>query len=193
LANYLEGTQMRKSMLLVIMLVMAFTLAACDTSDTNNQATSAQTLQPNLTGFRVQSGDDVIQTYANTVATGAMATGNVPLAAAIERVGTALDCLTAAGAISGNVYIQDPAGVIPQSGLSVIVNRARVERNILGCAADLPFSAQSVDIEPCAETGSFTYQNEQFYYLYAGVGSELCNAFQAHFSTYNPTVESTTQ
>lgn len=184
---------MRKSILLVIMLVMAFTLAGCKTSDTNNQATSAQTLQPNFTGFRIEQGDDVIQTYARTVATGAMATGNVPVAAAVERVGTALACLADAGAISGNVYIQDPAGVIPQSGISIIVNRNRVERNILACAAELPFAAQSVDVEPCAETGSFTYQNEEFYYFYAGVGSELCGAFQTHFRTYNPTVTSTTQ
>ena len=184
---------MRQSKILVLLMVLALALAACQTSDTNNQATSAQSLQPTITGFRVESGDNVIQTFTTTVATGSLATGNVPLAAAIERVGTALTCLTDAGAIAGNVYVQDPAGVIPQTGLSIIVNRTRVERNILGCVADLPFSAQAVELEPCAETGNFTYQNEEFYYVYVGIGSELCGAFNQHFRSYNPTVESTTQ
>ncbi|MDQ7026996.1 MAG: hypothetical protein Q9P01_06580 [Anaerolineae bacterium] len=184
---------MRKTLLMVTISVLALILAACTTGDTSTQETSAQNLQPNLTGFRVESGDDVIQTFTTTVATGSLATGNVPLAAAIERVGTALDCLIDAGAISGNVYIQDPAGVIPQAGLSVVINQNRVERNILGCAANLPFAAQGVEIEPCAETGSFTFQEDQFYYVYVGIGSELCAAFNTHFTTYNPTVQSTTQ
>jgi hypothetical protein len=184
---------MRQSKVLVMLMVLVLALAACQTSDTANQATSALSLQPTITGFRTQDGNNIVQTFTTTVAGGTLATGNVPLAAAIERVSTALACLTDAGAIDGRVYVQEPAGVIPQTGLSIIVNRSRVERNILGCVADLPFGAQSVELEPCAETGRFTYQNEEFYYVYVGIGSELCSAFNTHFRSYNPTVESTTQ
>jgi len=173
---------------------LALMLAACNTGDTKTQTTSAQSLQPNLTGFRVEAGEDLVQTFGNLAATGSTATGNVPLAAAIERVSTTIGCLADVGAVSANVYIQEENVVIvPQAGVSLIVNQARVERNILGCVTDLPFGAQSLDLEPCAESGSFTFEGDKFYYAYIGAGSELCAAFKTHFTTYNPTVESTTQ
>jgi hypothetical protein len=187
-------TQMRKSILLISLLVMALMLVACDTGDTSTQTTSAQSLQPNLTGFSVQDGSNIVETFANTVAAGSAATGNIPLAATLERVGTTLECLTDVGAVSAQVYRQTAnVSIVPQAGVSLVVNQDRVERNILGCVTDLPFGAQSLSIEPCAETGTFTFQNEKFYYAYIGAGTELCSAFDAHFNTYNPTVQSSTQ
>ena len=182
---------MRKSILVLMMIVVALVLVACDTTDTDTQSTSAQSLQPNLTGFSVEPGDDVVQQFTNIVAGASVATGNVPLAATLERVSATVDCLGDVGAVSANVYVQqENVQIIPQAGLSLVVNKTRVERNILGCVAAQQFSAQAVlELEPCAETGSFTYQEEEFYYAYIGAGTELCNGLSQHFSNYSPTVE----
>lgn len=195
MSNYLLTTeremQMRKSLLVVLMIVVALILVACETADTSTQATSAQSLQPNITGFRIEEGDNVVQSFANVVAGATAVTGNVPLAATIERVNATIACLGDVGAVSAQVYVQEQnVQLVPQAGMSFVVNKTRVERNILGCVADTQFSAQAVlDIEPCAQTGTFTYQNEEFYYAYIGAGTELCSGFSQHFNTYSPTIE----
>lgn len=183
---------MRKQLLWIGILTLMLAMVACrDTNDTANDAASAQSLQPSLAGFQVQNADNILDSFATAAGTGALTTGNVPLAATIERANTLIQCLQDAGAVSGNIYIQNTnVSIIPELGASMVINRTRVERNVLGCLAEQPFSAQSLALEPCTASGEFTYQNEQFFYAYVGAGEGICAAFDAHFRSLGATPSS---
>lgn len=176
----------------LMIVLAAFALAACNpTGDTSSDATSAQNLQPALTGYQVQNVDNVLDAFATTAGAGAVASGNVPLAATIERVNTLLQCMQDVGAVSGSIYLQSEniSFGIPQAGVSIVVNKTRVERNFLSCLTQQPFSAQAVlDIQPCAESGSFIFEGQEYYYAFAGAGSGICAGFYTHFQNYDSTL-----
>jgi hypothetical protein len=176
---------------ILMMMLAVFMLAACgQTGDSSSDATSAQNLQPALTGYQVQNVDNVLDAFAATAGTTAVGTGNVPLAATIERVNTLLQCMQDVGAISGSVYVQNQnVTIIPQAGISVVINKTRVERNVLSCLTQQPFSAQSVlDVQPCVESGSFIFEGQEYYYAFAGAGDGICAGFYTHFQNYDSTL-----
>lgn len=176
---------LRKMMLLIGVLAAALLLAACDTDDSSSDSAAAQNLQPNLTGYDVQNPDNVIDTFSGGIGAAALAAGNIPLAAAIERVNTTLQCLQDVGAVDARIYTQtENVNIIPQAGVSLIVNQTRVERNILGCVTESPISAQAtLEIQPCADAGSFTFEEENYFYAYIGAGDQLCAALQTHYNS----------
>lgn len=177
---------MQKRMTLILLAIVALLIAACNTQ-TEGEAgdtTSAQTLQPNIAGYEVRDVDNIVDGFSTAIAASAVTSGNVPLAVAIERINTTLECLQDTGAISGQIYIQqEDVQVVPQGGTSIVVNLDRVQRNVFGCVTDQPLSAQSLSIEPCFQTGQFTYEEQTFVYMYAGAGANICAAFQTHFVT----------
>lgn len=174
---------MKKLITLLTLVALVFVLVACgETGDTSSDSTAAQQLQPNIAGFDVQNSDNVIDGFSTTLAATALASGNVPLAIAIERINSTLECLENTGALSGQIYIQsENVNLVPEGGTSIVVNTDRVERNLFNCVTNQPLSAQALSIEPCFATGTFTFEEEEFLFMYAGAGQGICQAFDIHF------------
>lgn len=178
---------MQKQVTIVaLLLLITSVLTACGvkTNDTKNDVSSAQNVQPRLAGYEVRDVDNIVDAFSTALGASALATGNIPLAATIERVNSGLGCLQEAGALSGQLYIQNEnVQIVPQGGVVVVGNVDRIQRNLLSCVTS-GFSAQSVlEIQPCFQTGEFTYNNENFVYMYGGAGAGICASFQTHFVT----------
>jgi len=174
---------MNRTLLIVSLMIASLVLAACDTGDTAQDTAAAQNFQPNFSGYEITDADNLVDAVTASTGAGALASGNVALAAAMERANTTLACLQERGAISGQMYLQNEnVGVVPEVGVSFVINKSRVERNLLNCVTQPPLSAQAVTIEPCAETGEFTFEGEEFTYIYVGVGDNICNGFETHFA-----------
>lgn len=168
--------------LLALISILIFVLVACDTNDQASDALSAQNQQPALEGFQTTDLDVAADAVLVTAAGSAVTTGNVPLAAAIQRADALLGCLQDTGSVSGLLYLEEiPSAIIPQTGASLVVNKTRVERNIFACLTDTGFSAQALELEICAVYGEFTVQNDEFYFAYVGAGAALCTGFEQHF------------
>ncbi|MCU0513693.1 MAG: hypothetical protein MUE40_14130 [Anaerolineae bacterium] len=171
----------------IVMCLLVLVLAACTpTGDTRNDGAAAQQLQPNVTGYTVSNADSLTDALTTAGAGAALTGGNVPAAAAISRAEAVLQCMQDAGAADARIYVETrPAGIIPETGASVVINTTRVNRNLLSCLLSGPqaqnFSAQAVQIVPCTGSGNFRYQGEEFTYLYVGVGDRLCGFFNQHF------------
>lgn len=169
---------------LMVALMVAFGLVACDTLDSADDGTSAQNLQPNLAGYSRQDVDGIVDAFATTLGASALASGNVPMALTVERVNTGLGCLQEKGAISGQMYIQEATSLsVPQGGVSVVINVNRTQRNLFNCLTDQPFSAQSLEVQPCFVNGTLNYEGDEYIYMYAAAGDEICALFGQHFQT----------
>lgn len=174
---------MRKALFLIGLMTMALLLAACETGDSAADPESAQNLQPPLNGFDQEVANDLLENFAAIAGTGSAATGNIPAAAALERINSTLTCLEDVGAVSAVIHRQQNPGAIPQTGVTLIVNQTRVEENILSCVTQLPFSAQSLDsIEICTQTGNFTNAGDSYFYGYIGFGTDFCDQVSTYFS-----------
>lgn len=185
---------MKRSFLLVLVLVVGSLLSACDTLDTSSDASAAQQLQPTISGFERSSADSIVDAITRVGAGAALTSGaGAPASAAIARAETVLQCFQDVGAVDASIYVQqNVTDIVPNAGASVVINNTRVNRNLIQCLTtgtntDGPVGGQSVSIVPCASSGQFTYNNEEFAYLFVGVGDQICNAFNAHFNTFNPT------
>jgi hypothetical protein len=183
---------MKKLWTVCITLVLALAVSACgETGDSESDSAAAQNVQPVISGYTATNVDNVVDAFSAGLGASALASGNVPLAATIERVNTSLSCLEGTGALSGQYYVQDnPTLGVPQGGVSLIANTDRIQRNLLNCVTEQPFSAQAISIEPCFETGEFTYEGENFLYMYGGAGEGICAAFNQHFNNLDATVTS---
>ena len=177
-----------KHRLIGIMLILALVLVACETADDANDTLSAQNQQPALVGFQTTdldiAGDALLAAAGGT----AITTGNIPLAAAIQRGDALLQCLQDTGAVSGLMYVEENPSLVPQVGASLLVNKTRVERNLFACVTELGFSAQALEIEPCVAYGEFTVESEEFWFAYVGAGAGVCTGFSTHYASLGATV-----
>lgn len=176
-----------KVRLIGFIMMIALALVACETGDSATDALSAQNQQPAITGYQTTDLDVAGDAILATAAGSAVATGNVPLVAAIQRGDALLQCLQDTGAMSGLVYVEQNPNIVPQVGTSLIINRTRVASNVFNCLTDLT-SAQSINLEPCSAYGEFTVESEEFYFAYVGAGDGICAAFQSHYQSLNATV-----
>lgn len=181
---------MKKPIFIIVLLALSVFLAACQTDDSRSDASSAQNVQPSLTGFRTQDLDTGVDAILTTAAGGSLATGNVPLVAAIQRGDALLQCLQDTGSISGLMYIEENPNIVPQVGASIVINKTRVASNVLSCLTDGGFGAQSVSLEPCAAQGEFTIGSEAYWFAYVAAGEALCAGFNAHYTGLNATFTS---
>lgn len=174
--------------LLALIIILAFVLVACETSDQASDTLSAQNQQPALVGFQTTDLDIASDALLTAAGGTAITTGNVPLALAIQRADALLQCLQDTGAVSGLMYVEENPGIIPQVGASLLVNKSRVERNLFACVTDVGFGAQAIEIEPCVAYGEFTVENEEFWFAYVGAGSGVCAGFSTHYASLNATI-----
>ena len=178
---------MRKILMIPALVLMLVVASACQTIGTANDATSAQRFLPNIAGYTATDADNLVDAITTAGAGAALTTGNIPAIAAIERADAVIQCLQETGSIAGKVYTQDQwTDVIPEAGVSIVLNRTRVNQNVLACVSNTRQSGglttQSVQIEPCANTGEFSVDGEEFTYIYVGVGNNICGLFQLHFN-----------
>jgi hypothetical protein len=137
----------------------------------------------------VTNSNSITDALTTAGAGAALAGGNAPVAAAIAKAENVVQCMQEKGAADARIYVEAAqTGVIPETGASVVINTTRVNRNLLECLTtgnqgEQPLTAQAVEIVPCTGTGAFTYQGENFTYLYVGVGDKLCGFFNQHFES----------
>lgn len=173
---------------LLALAATALLLAGCagNTTQTDGDAVAAQQLMPNIAGYTVSNVDSIVDALTTAGAGASLATGNLPVAGAIARAEATVQCLQDRGAVGGQTYVQQvPTDLVPEAGVVVIINNDRLSENLLGCLLSGPqgITAQRVQIEPCAQAGTFTYQSNNYSYVYVGVGNELCGYFSQHFQT----------
>ncbi len=173
-----------RSLFLIVILSL---IAACapNTSQTANDPVAAQQLMPNIVGYAANDVTDVVAALSTAASAASLAGGNLPVAGALNRADALLRCLQERGAVSGRSYLQQNiTNIVPEAGVVVIINNDRVAENFLACLASgaSPMRAQTVTIEPCAEAGNFTFQNNSYSFVYVGVGNELCGYFALHFN-----------
>jgi hypothetical protein len=144
---------------------------------------------PNINGYNRSQASSIVDAMSAAGVGSALLSGNPAVAAAIARADTVLDCLEASGAVGATTYVQSvQSGLIPEAGAVILINQTRLNQNALACFLTAgtenqrSFSAQAIDIRPCAEGGNFTYQNNDYAYAYVGVGDRLCGFFSQHFS-----------
>ena len=93
--------------LLALIMILAMVLVACETTDDAGDTLSAQNQQPALVGYQTTdldiAGDALLAAAGGTAVT----TGNIPLAAAIQRADALLQCLQDTGAVSGLMYVEE--------------------------------------------------------------------------------------
>lgn len=178
---------MRKFLMIPALVLLMVLAAACETIGTQGDAGSAQRFLPNIAGYNTTESDSIITALTTAGFGTALSTGNVPAIAAIERADAMLQCLRETGSIAARIYTEaSPASPVPQAGATVVVNETRVNQNLLACLSqgrDLGgLSAQSVSLEPCASSGEFVADNNNYVFIYVGVGDGICNLFATHFS-----------
>lgn len=184
---------MSKRFLMMAMLVVtALLLVACDTTGTTEDVTSAQNLQPSIAGFTTTDLDTGLDAIAISAGTSAAVTGNIPLAAAVERANSLLQCLQDTGSVSGLSYLQSDPGVIPQMGASLVVNKTRVQENLFACMGNQVLAQTILDFEVCSSYGQFTAGGDDFFFAYVGVGADMCDGFEAHFTSSNAAIDTLT-
>lgn len=186
---------MRKLLLLVVLL---FTLSACEavnlnivptTGDTAMDLASAQSQIPNFSNYGYSTIDASSITDAITALGGSasLISGNPALAAAIVKIDDMIACYERVGAVAAQIYAQADIGQmlegqLPRAGALAIINRNRVVDNLLPCALNTGqpgMRAMTASIEPCAGSGSFIRHGATFDYVYAATDPQLCNLFSA--------------
>lgn len=167
----------------VILLVSA----CSNNNQTSNDPVAAQQLLPNIAGYTATDANSLVSALTTAGAGAMLAQGNLPVAAAIARGETILQCLQGKGAAGGKTYVQQVLSeVIPQAGVAIVINQDRLSENLLGClltTGQEGMRSQAVTIEPCAQSGAFTYQSNSYSYIYVGIGDELCGYFAQHFTS----------
>lgn len=179
---------MKRTLTMILIGLTALLLAACGTGNTNNSSTdpqAAQKLQPNITGYTVTNVDTVTDALAKLGMGAGTLQGNPLLVAFASRAESTLQCFQDKGAVDAKAYSQlnvsDPLN--PQAGMSIVINQERVTQEALGCLTGSRDSSRTMAqaVEPCVATGQFAYSNNNYTYVYVGVGDQLCGYFQQHF------------
>jgi len=175
---------MRKfGLLLTILLLAACSMTA--TGDTASDAASAQSFLPNIPGYNVTEANTITEALTAAGVGGSLLTGNLPLAALVNRLDAMMQCYQGVGAVAARVYTELNLanliqGQIPKVGALAVINEDRLERNFFSCAigGGASISAQSDQVEPCGGSGTFTVNNERLHYIFGATSPELCGIFQ---------------
>ncbi|MFW5692065.1 MAG: hypothetical protein ACOCX3_01805 [Chloroflexota bacterium] len=185
---------MLKRMGLVLILLSALMLAACETTgDTSEDAEAAQSFFPQLSGYTVQSTDNVQDAISSALAAAGVGTGNFVATGAVLKIDDFIDCYRSVGAFDARIFVEQPTDALivegvraPMAGVVVVINQDRVMDNLLPCLARAPeaFSPQAIVPEPCYGNGTFEFAGDTIGYLYAATDRPLCERFAQHFSQY---------
>jgi len=165
---------------------MLTAVACSDTGNTAQDANSAQRLLPNLAAYTATDVDTAVDGAFTAIAGAALASGQIPVSAAVAKADQLIECFQDRGAIAAKFYTENAqSSVIPKVGAVLVINQTRINQEILNCALggqNRSFSAQAV-VEPCASSGAFNYQGDDISYLYVGSDPEVCALYEQHFTS----------
>lgn len=172
---------------LFLFATIMLTVAACsNTGNTANDATSAQRLLPNLSGYSANDVDAALDGAFTAAGTAALAGGQVEITAALAKADQMLQCFQDRGAIAAKTYTEtSPSSIVPKAGAVMVINQTRINQEVINCilgGQNEGFGAQSVVVEPCADADTFTYQGDSISYIYVGTDRALCNLYDTHFN-----------
>lgn len=172
---------------ILVLFTVMLTIAACNaTGNTAADAQSAQRLLPNLAAYNATDVDTAIDGAFTAVGGAALAGGQVEITAAVAKAEQMLQCFQDRGAVAAKFYTEKNASsVVPKVGAVLVINQTRITQEFLNCALggqNETFGAQSVVAEPCANSGSFTYEGDQISYVYVGSAPDVCSLYDQHFN-----------
>ncbi len=177
---------------IILMLALAAIVTGCQvvptTGDTASDAAAAQRFVPqSLPGYVVTDATSVADALTKVGASGALVSGNAPLAAAVAKIDDMIRCYQGVGAVAARVYteaniISVVSGQVPKIGAIAVVNTTRLQRNLLQCVLNTGPSAQAAGVQPCGSSGSFTVNGENLEYVFAATDPQLCTVFQSQFN-----------
>lgn len=170
---------------IVLLLTMMLTIAACqDTGNTAGDAQSAQRLLPNIEAYTATDVDTAVDGAFTAVGGAALAGGQVEITAAVAKAEQVIQCFQDRGAVAARFYSEKtPTDVVPKVGAVLVINQTRITQEFFNCALggqEETFGAQAV-VEPCADSGSFTYEGDNISYVYVGSQPAVCSIFEQHF------------
>ncbi|MEO8607553.1 MAG: hypothetical protein ABI690_06715 [Chloroflexota bacterium] len=173
--------------LLLVILIAAACQLVPGTGDKSTDAAAAQNFVPaSIAGYNVTEATSITDALSKTGIGASVLTGNLALAGAIAKLDGLISCYQNVGAVSAKIYTEQtmPSTGIPKIGALAVINKTRLGRDFLQCAASFGgASAQSAgDVQPCGGSGSFKVNNEDLEYLYAATVPELCTTFQSQFN-----------
>lgn len=168
-----------------LMLILTAISACSDTGNTATDALSARRLLPNLADYTATDVDTTLDGAFAAVGGAALVGGQIGITAFVAKAEQILQCFQDRGAIAAKFYSQnDPDNTIPQVGAVLVINQSRINQEMINCALggqEEAVSAQSLNIEPCANAGTISYEGDTISYVYAGSHADVCALYQLHF------------
>lgn len=170
----------------ILFIIVMVTVSACSaTGNTANDANSAQRLLPNLAAYNANDVDTAIDGAFTAAGGAALAGGQIQVTAAVAKAEQVLQCFQDRGAVAAKFYNEkNPSGIIPKVGAVLVINQTRINQELLNCAlgGQEGFSSQSVAVEPCTGSDTFTYQGDSISYIYVGSDPAICGLYDTHFN-----------
>jgi hypothetical protein len=142
--------------------------------------------------FITGSADFLAQAESSAETFSAQSLSGIATTLIVSQLDEFIDCYLATGAVDARIYIKYDvqtlvSGGVPPMGAVVVANQDQLVNSLMACAVSPndpnSFSAQSAN-QPCGSVGNFSAAGDTFTYLYAGSGTEFCNAVAAHFGTF---------
>lgn len=169
-----------KKVLLLVLGLLGLTIAACDFNAPTGTPPVVQ-LMPDLPGYSVVEGQAVQDYIIDLAEGGTLLSGHPELATLITKVDGVITCYQEVGAVNARIYSDESFPL--SSGAIAIADRNRLTDpaiffHCVGGKA-LPFSAQPT-LNPCAHSYTLDKDNNEFYIIYVGTTSEICQTFCAN-------------
>ncbi len=180
----IELTTLRCACLLLLLLLG---VSACsDTGNSANDTLSAQRLLPNLSAYTATNVDTSMDGAFAAMGGAALMGGQVGITAVIAKLEQVLQCFQDRGALAAKFYSQtETDGGLPHVGAALVINQSRINQEMINCALggqEETISSQNVNLEPCANAGTFTYEDNTISYVYVGSHPDVCALYELHFN-----------
>jgi hypothetical protein len=145
----------------------------------------AAEMLPDLPGYNVVEGQ-LLTDYISTLSGGAaMLAGQPELAVAVVVVDQIVSCYQDVGAAQARLYSNEKEPL--SAGAVAIADRDALldPMNLVKCVAPMALDTTGAEssatrIEPCSASYTLSRDGNEFYILYAGTTSEICQAFCAN-------------
>ena len=170
-----------------LLLLFLLGVSACsDTGNSANDTLSAQRLLPNLAEYTATNVDTSMDGAFAAMGGAALMGGQVGITAAIAKLEQVLQCFQDRGALAAKFYSQtETDGGLPHVGAALVINQSRINQEMINCALggqEETISSQNVNLEPCANAGTFTYEDNTISYVYVGSHPDVCALYELHFN-----------
>ncbi|HRL10718.1 MAG TPA: hypothetical protein PKX07_02500 [Aggregatilineales bacterium] len=170
---------------IALLIVLLLVVSACDAVGTPtgsaSDSTSAQSVMPAIADYQSIEATSIQAALTTAGVGGSLASGNPIAAGAITRIDQMITCYQSVGAVSARVYVR----INPMTaGALAVVNEDRLAENLLACAVNPTGARAQTADQPCGGSGRFTYQGNNYSYVYGASSQDLCNAFVTHFNAF---------